>query len=190
MRKIKGSSGSRQLDLLNVPKRYQNPTLKNIFFAPILASWDKTKIITPDTQAGYLKKIIEKIKSKKPVSSKIFIMSRPTDDTALRVAFKIMLTALNNGYSAKAYNLGYFTKNYESDENLEYDFLVLYSLNTFSANWKIDLIRDLLRKADKSFIIVVGTCPKYGDDANSALEFNYNYINFRFNGYLQIDEIQ
>ena len=179
-----------QLDILNVPRRYQNPEIKGIYFSPILASWDKTKIITNDVQAKWLKKCLDKIKQKKPTSNKVLIMSRPTDDTALRVAFKIMLTALNNGYSAKAYNLGFFTKNYETNTALEYDVLVLYSLNQYSSDWKIDLIRDLLRRADRSMIIVVGTCPKFGSDAHSALEFNYNFLNFRFNGYLQIDEIE
>lgn len=188
--RIKSKEGSRNLDVLNVPRRYQNPQIKNLYFSPILASWDKTKIITPDVQANWLKKVLAKIKSKKPMSSKALIVSRPTDDSALKIAFKIMISALDNGYSAKAYNLGFFTKNYENNDNLEYDFLVLYSLNPYSADWKIDLVRDLLRKADKSFIIVVGTCPKFGNEAKSSLEFNYEFLNFRFNGYLQIDEIQ
>lgn len=189
MYKIKSKAGSKQLDFLNVPRRYQNPNIDNVYFAPILAEWDKTKNITPQIQEKWLNKVITKIKNKAPMSSKALIVSRPTDDTALRVAFKIMITALDNGYSAKAYNLGFFTKNYENNENLEYDFLILYSLNQFSSDWKIDLVRDLLRKADKSFVIVVATCPKFGNDAKSALEFNYNFINFRFNGYIQADEI-
>ena len=181
---------SKLLSSLNVPARYQIANIDGIFFSPILASWDKNKIVTPDKQQSWMAKIMQRIKKKKPLSTKIMIHSRPTDDSAMRVAFKIMMSALDNGYSAKAYNLGFFVKNFENDSNIEYDVLVLYSINPNSSSYKIDMLRDLLRKCDKSIVIVVTTCPKFGDEAYSALDFNYTFLNYRFNGYLQIDEIE
>ena len=172
-----------------MPSRYHRATIKDIYFSPILASWDKTKIITPEKQAQWATKVITQLKKQKPTNVKFLIHSRPTDDSAMRIAFTIMLNALDNGYSAKAYNLGFFSKNYENNSYLEYDVLVLYSLNLYSSDYKFDLVRDILRKADKSMVIVVSTCPKFGADGKSALEFNYEYINYRFNGYLQVDEI-
>lgn len=188
IRKEKDSE-DRLLDSLNVPAKFHRAKIKDIYFAPILASWDKTKIITPEQQARWSTKVITQLKEKKPLSAKIMIHSRPTDDSAMKIAFTIMLTALRNGYSAKAYNLGFFSKNYENNSYLEYDVLVLYSLNVYSSDYKFDLVRDILRKADNSMVIVVTTCPKFGNDGKSALEFNYEYTNYRFNGYLQVDEI-
>jgi hypothetical protein len=186
----KEKKSSKLLSALNIPSRYHNVTSDGAYFSPILASWDKTKIVTPDKQAKWAKKIITQLKNNKPISSKILVHSRPTDDSAMRTAFSIMLSALDKGYSAKAYNLGFFSKNFENNSYLEYDVLVLYSLNTYSSDYKFDLVRDILRKADKSIVIVVSTCPKFGNEARSALDFNYEFINYRFNGYLQIDEIQ
>lgn len=186
----KNKHSSYHLSALNIPSKFQNVNINNIYFAPILTDWDKTKIVTPEKQLKWLKKVLNSLKEKKELSTKILIHSRPTDDSALKIAFKIMLTAIDNGYSAKAYNLGYFSKNYESDANIEYDLILFYSLNSYSSDYKIDLIRDLLKKCDKSIVIVVTTCPKFGEGAMSALDFNYEYINYRFNGYLQIDEIQ
>lgn len=186
----KEKKSSKLLSALNIPSKYHYINNGDIYFSPILASWDKTKIITPDKQEKWALKINKQLEKNKPISSKILVHSRPTDDTAMKTAFSIMLSALNKGYSAKAYNLGFFSKNFENNSYLEYDVLVLYSLNTYSSDYKFDLVRDILRKADKSIVIVVSTCPKFGNEARSALDFNYEFINYRFNGYLQIDEIQ
>lgn len=187
IQKDKKSSGF--LSALNIPAKYHNASIDRIHFSPIMTSWDKYKIINAEKQHAWLSKLLKKIEKKTPLSTKVLVHGRPTDDSSMITAFYIMLYAYKQGYSVKAYNLGFFSKNYENSSNLEYDVLVLYSLNGLSSDYKFDLVRDILRKADSSMVIVVSTAPKYGDDAQSALDFNYNNINFRFNGYLQVDEI-
>ena len=187
---IRTDRSNKLLDALNIPRIYQKPNISSINFSVILTSWDKNKAVTPEKQQTWFATWIDKIKKKKQLHSKILIGSRPTDNSAMKIAFTLMLSAMDAGYSAKAFNLGFFQKNFESDEFIKYDFIVLYSLNTCSPDYKIDLVRDLLRKMDNSIVIVVCSSPKFGSEALSVLDYNYSYLNFHFNAYLQVDEIQ
>lgn len=177
---------SRLLSKLGLPRRYHKPNVGSVYFSPITSENDTNLIITPNKQADWLLKVRKMFKSGKPTNVKALILSRPTDDSAMKTASIIMLDALGNNYSAKAINLGYYRK--EDISALDYDVLILYSVNSISTGWKLDLVRDILKKADDSAIFVVATSPIRGSEARGCIEFNNRYLNFKFNGLLEIIE--
>jgi len=184
MRKFTPTSKDRQLALLGLPQRYHNPRLE-CSFSPITSAKKSKIFIQPDVQEKWVSNLIQKIRHEREIDTKALICSRPTDDSAMNLASAIMIEARKYKYATKAINLGFYKKDVDFDN---YDLLILYSMNSISNPWKIDSCRDILKAADSSSILVVCTTPAFGENGMSCVDFNYRFLNYAFNGYLEIEE--
>jgi len=180
----------RIFNVLGIPLKYVNASVKGIEFNPIKKIDSSYESITPSKQKKWIKKIATYIKKQdldKLKSKKIFLYSQPTDNTAFKLASILLIRAYNAGRKIRCLNLDFIKYN-EIDKYQEDEFIVLYSVYENSVYKKFDLIRGLLRKFDTSFVMVIGgtrSLLKDGKDPLGIQEFNELHIGYPFDYFIQ-----
>lgn len=182
--RIEETKQHRILSSLGVPKRYHTINKDYFNFYPIQSNWNKKVMITPDKQTEFFSTFMKNINKGNRITDRWLVMSRPDDSKAMNLVSATLQKFRKYNYSVKMLNSSMLMNKETSD--IHNDLIVLYSLNSSSTNWKLDCVRDVLNNCEDSCVIVVCTSPVFGDKAMSVYDFNNNFLNYRFNGLLEI----